>query len=118
MGSFSVEIEIGDSLRERWAALDALVDTGAFITSAPASVLRELGVEPMGQRRVRFRQGEVRHLDYGQTWLRAEGQEIATFALFNDEGATPLLGAYAIEGLFMAVDPVTQHLVPLEEIHI
>ena len=118
MGSFSVEIEIGDSLRERWTTLDALVDTGAFITSVPASILRELGVEPMGQRRVRFGQGEVRHLDYGQTWLRAEGQEIATFVLFNDEGATPLLGAYAIEGLFMAVDPVTQQLVPLEEIHI
>ena len=118
MGTFSVEIEIGDSLREQWVTLDALVDTGAFITSVPASILRELGVEPMGQRRVRFGQGEVRNLDYGQTWLRAEGQEITTFVLFNDEGTTPLLGAYAIEGLFMAVDPVTQQLVPLEEIHI
>ena len=118
MGTFSIEIEIGDTLGERWITLDALVDTGAFITSVPASILRELGVEPMGQRRVRFGQGEVRLLDYGQTWLRAEGQEITTFVLFNDEGTTPLLGVYAIEGLFMAVDPVTQQLVPLEEIHI
>ena len=118
LSSFSVEIEIGDWDREQWVTMDALVDTGAFITSVPASILRELGVEPMGQRRVRFGQGEVRNLDYGQTWLRAEGQEITTFVLFNDEGTTPLLGAYAIEGLFMAVDPVTQQLVPLEEIHI
>ena len=118
LGSFKVEIGIGDPQRERWTTLDALVDTGAFITSAPASVLRELGVEPMGTRRVQFGQGEVRALDYGQTWVRVDDQEIITFVLFNGEGTTPLLGAYALEGLFMAVDPVTQRLVPLETIHI
>ena len=72
----------------------------------------------MGTRHVQFGQGEVRALDYGQTWVRVDDQEIITFVLFNDEGTTPLLGAYALEGLFMAVDPVTQRLVPLETIHI
>ena len=98
--------------------MDALVDTGAFMTSVPASALRSLGVQPTGKRRVRFGQGEVRQLDYGQTWLRFNGQEIMTFILFNEEGTTPLLGSYALEGLFMAVDTVAQQLVPLEEIHI
>ncbi len=118
MGSFNVKIEIGDPTRERWIDMDALVDTGAFITSVPTSVLRALGVQPSGKRRVRFGQGEVRELDYCQTWLRFDGQEIMTFVLFDDEGTTPLLGAYALEGLFVAVDPVAQQLVPLEEIHI
>ncbi len=117
MGSFNVEIEIGGPSRDRWIAADALVDTGAFITSAPASVLRSLGVHPTGKRRVTFGQGEVREMDYGQTWLRFDDQEVMTFVLFNDEGTTPLLGSYALEGLFMAVDPVAQQLVPLEEIH-
>ena len=98
--------------------MDALVDTGAFMTSVPASVLLSLGVQPVGKRRVRFGQGEVRELDYGQTWLRFNGEEIMTFILFNEEGTTPLLGSYALEGLFMAVDPVARQLVPLEEIHI
>ena len=98
--------------------MDALVDTGAFMTSVPASVLLSLGVQPVAKRRVRFGQGEVRELDYGQTWLRFNGQEIMTFILFNEEGTTPLLGSYALEGLFMAVDTVAQQLVPLEEIHI
>ena len=53
MGTFSVEIEIGDSARERWVTLDALVDTGSTMTSAPASLLRDLGVEPEGQRAFR-----------------------------------------------------------------
>ena len=98
--------------------MDALVDTGAFMTSVPASVLLSLGVQLVGKRRVRFGQGEVRELDYGQTWLRFNGEEIMTFILFNEEGTTPLLGSYALEGLFMAVDTVAQQLVPLEEIHI
>ncbi len=118
LGSFHVEIEVGGPARERWIAIDALVDTGAFITSVPTPILRDLGVQPAGKRRVRFGQGEVKDLDYGQTWLRFDGQEIMTFVLFNEENTTPLLGAYALEGLFMAVDPVAQQLVPLEEIHI
>ena len=39
MGTFSVDIQIGEN-RERWVTLE-VVDTGASITSAPASVLRQ-----------------------------------------------------------------------------
>ena len=118
MGSFNVQIEVGDPGGDRWIAIDALVDTGAFMSSVPTSVLYDLGVEPTGKRRVRFGQGEVKELDYGQTWLRFDGQEIITFVLFNEENSTPLLGSYTLEGLFMAVDPVARQLVPLEEIYI
>ncbi len=60
MGTFAVVIEIGNPTRERWVTLDALVDTGATMTSAAASLLRELGVEPVSRRRFKFGQGEVR----------------------------------------------------------
>lgn len=118
MSIFAVQIEIATPSRRDWVGMDAIVDTGAFISSVPASVLRSLGVAPSGRRRVRFGQDDVREMDYVQTWLRFGGQEIMTFVLFNAEGTTPLLGAYALEGLFMAVDPVARRLVPLEEIHI
>ncbi len=114
MGTFTVRIHIGDQERRRWTALDALVDTGASITSAPASVLRDLGVEPMTQERFRFGQGETRVMDVGQTWVRVEGRERITLVLFNEEGTPPLLGALALEGVFMGVDPVGQKLVPVE----
>ena len=114
MGTFTVPIAIGDQEGRRWTTLDAMVDTGASITSAPASVLRELGVEPITQERFRFGQGETRVMDVGQTWVRVEGRERVTLVLFNEEGTLPLLGALALEAAFMSVDPVAQKLVPTD----
>ncbi len=114
MDTFSVQIAIGDHERQRWTTLDALVDTGASITSVPASVLRELGVRPVAQERFRFAQRETRLMDVGQTWVRVEDRERITLVLFNEEGTVPLLGALALETAFMAVDPVAQKLVPAD----
>ena len=114
MGTFSVEIEIGDPLRERWVTLDALVDTGASITLMSGSVLRELGVEPVDSLRFRFAQGEVRTMPIGYTWLRFAGKEILTHVLFNEESSPALLCAMALEGAYMGVNPVEQTLVPVD----
>ena len=114
MGTFSVEIEIGDSLREQWVTMDALVDTGASITSVSSSLLRELGVEPVTSKRFRFAQGEVRTMDIGYTWVRFAGEEVLTQVLFNEEGSPPLLGALALESAYLGVDPVEQRLIPVQ----
>ena len=96
MGTFNVTIAVGDQERRRWTTLDALVDTGASITSVPASVLQDLGVEPLAQRRFRLAQGEARVMDVGQTWIRIEGEEIVTLVLFNEEGTDPLFGCVGV----------------------
>ncbi len=113
MGTFNAQIGIGDSAGEQWVTLDALVDTGASITSAPASILRGLGVTPLRKEQFTFAQGEVREMDIGQTWVRVEGREVITLVLFNEENSLPLLGALALESVFMAVDPMEQKLVPV-----
>ena len=114
MVTFSIPIEISDQERTRWLEFDALVDTGASISSFPASTLRELGIPPLFKQDFRFGQGEVRQMDVGQTWIRVEGREIVTLVLFNDEGTTQLLGAIALESIFMGVDPVEKRLIPAE----
>lgn len=113
MGAFSVQIEVGDASRERWVTMDALVDTGASIVSAPASLFEELDIEPVSKQLFEFAQGEVRLMDIGYTWVRFEGQEILTQVLFNEEGSPPLLGAIALENAFMGVDPVAKRLIPV-----
>ena len=114
MGTFRVQINIGDSRGERWTSLDALVDTGASVVSAPASVLRDLNIAPIMRQTFRSAHGDVREMELGRTWVRFEGREVMTLVVFNDEGSTPLLGALALEEAFLGVDPVGQRLVPVE----
>ena len=114
MGTFMVQIGLGNAERSRWVTFDALVDTGASTTTVPGSILRELGVVAMLQNNFRFARGEVRAMDIGQTWIRVAGFEFITQVVFNDEGTTPLLGAMALEGAYMAVDPVGRRLIPVE----
>jgi clan AA aspartic protease len=114
MGTFYLPIEIGDEQRTNWRTLDALVDTGASSMSMPSSVLHDLGIRPVATERFRFAQGEVRELPVGYTWVRFAGKELVTQVIFNAEGTSPLLGALALEGAYMAVDPVRQRLVPVE----
>ncbi len=114
MGPFYIEISLGCEQRENWRTMDALVDTGASNTSMPASVLRELGMRPVSTERFRFAQGEVRELPIGYAWIRFAGKELITQVIFNAEETSPLLGALALEGAYMAVDPVGQRLIPVE----
>ena len=53
-------------------------------------------------------------MDIGQAWLRVEGKERITVVLLNEENTPALLGALALESLFVGIDPVGQKLVPVE----
>ena len=116
MGTFSVEIGIGSRDGDEWVTLDALVDTGAFVTSAPASLLRGLGVEPIRTQEFTFPDGRTREMEIGQARVRVGDREVTTLVLFNDEGSTPLLGTLTLEGVFMGVDPVHKRLVPIRAV--
>ena len=105
LGTFQVDIEVGGATAENWVKVNALVDTGATMTAVPASVLRQLGVEPTTRKAFQFAQGEIRTMDVGYARVRVEDQEIFTQVLFNDEGTPPLLGAIALENAFFGSRP-------------
>ncbi len=52
-------------------------------------------------------------MEIGYARLRFEGRGIITQVLFNDAGTVPLLGAMALEGAYMDVDPIGKRLVPV-----
>ncbi len=47
MGTFSVQIQVGDLVGQRFVEVEALVDTGASDTVLPQDVLRGLGITPV-----------------------------------------------------------------------
>ncbi len=114
MGTFNVTIEIGDPQGQQFEEVVALVDTGATLTSAPASLLSRLGVIPVRQGTFEFADGRHVQMDIGETRVRVEGMETITSVLFSEEGVAPLLGAMTLEGLLLGVDPFNRRLVPVE----
>ena len=116
MSVFSVPIAIADNDRREWRELSAMVDTGAFASSVPGSVLRDLGVSPVMEMPFQLADGSVRVMDVAHTWVRVNGLEVMTNIAFNDEYTTPLLGALALETLMLSVDPDGQRLIPWQYI--
>ena len=113
MGTFHVNINVGDPQGERYEAMDTLVDTGSTHSTLPGSVLRRLGVPADRQVEFELADGSIVKHDVGQTRVRIDGQSAIVPVVFAEEGSEPLLGAVALEIFLLTVDPVRQRLVPV-----
>ena len=112
MGTFKWSLRVASMDGHRSRDVEATVDTGAAYTTLPGSLLRELGVEPMDKRRFLLADGRRIWMDIGHAWATIDGESVTTLVVFGEDDAPPLLGAYTLEGLALAVDPVEQRLVP------
>lgn len=113
MGAFRVTIEIGDPSGQRFETVEALVDTGATYTTASAPLLARLGVVPHTRDSFVLADGRRVERDIGRTWVRVDGRGEITLVVFGDPDTPPLLGAYTLEGLRLAADPVGRRLIPV-----
>ena len=112
MGTFTWPLRISSMDGQQSLDIEATVDTSAAYTTIPARLLRELGIEPMGTRRFLLADGWRVEMEYGQAWATIDGESVVTIVAFGEDNAPPLLGAYTLEGLALAVDPSSQRLVP------
>jgi predicted aspartyl protease len=118
MGTFNVEVEIGDPHGQHWEKVSLPVDTGSLYTVVPRSTLQRLEVKPLRRARFRVADGRTFDQEIGQTWLRINGFSVISIVAFGEQADEPLLGAYALEGLLLAVDPVGTRLVPTEALRL
>ncbi len=113
MGLFKQEIEVGRQPGGPYRRVEALVDTGASYTWLPASILREMGVEPDFRMPFVLAGGRQVEKDMAQIHVRVDGRARYTPCIFGDEGTTPLLGIVTLEELGLGVDPVNRRLIPV-----
>ncbi len=97
----------------RYRDVELLADTGAIYTVLPTSLLKELGVRPMGRRRFRLTNNQVIERDVGIVGIEIQGIKTHTIAVFGDEDVY-LLGVVTLEELGLEVDPIKGELRPLE----
>src|SRR5688572_14792428 len=96
MPTFRKRIRFLDLTGNRSAEIDALVHTGATFSQVPAEVGRQLGLVPIGTRRLVLANGEtVDHpIANALVQISEHGAPVATAVIIGPEGATPLLGAH------------------------
>ena len=112
MGTFDVPVRISGMSGGASIDIEATVDTGSAYTTLPASLPRQLGVDPIDLRRFVLADGHIVETEIGEARATLGDASITTVGAFGEEGFPPLLGAYTLEGLGLAVDPVLQRLVP------
>jgi len=113
VGTFRVEVEVGDPTGQRFERYEAVVDTGSTYSVFPATVLGRLGVEPHRTSAFELADGSRKEWPIGRTWLRLDGRQELSLVVFGDEDTEPILGAVALEEFLLAPDPVRRKLVPV-----
>lgn len=112
MGTFSHTVEVSDMDGQRFESLEALVDIGPSYTVIPGSLLRGLGIAPQERIEFELADGRIIERDIGDARIRVGGRSAATIVVFGDEGVSSSLGAYTLQGVMLAFDPVNKRLIP------
>jgi clan AA aspartic protease len=111
MGATHVTVSVvnpADTSR-RWDGL-FLVDTGSIDCYVPGNRLREIGLQPVGQRTDEMADGTEVALDVAVAQIEFMGEVVGATVIFGQDDAEPLLGVTALESVGIEVDPQSQRL--------
>ena len=111
MGMTHVEIDVANvASPDVVETVDFLVDSGATYSVVPAETLERLGIEPLTE--------QVFRLAGGRRVSRKKGGAVFKFrerigvadVIFGESGDSNLLGAFTLEALGLALDPLKREL--------
>jgi clan AA aspartic protease len=94
------------------AEVPLLVDTGATLSWIPRDVLERLGVKAYSRLPFSVADGRLLERDVTAVLLTIDGRKAPVEVAFGEAGETAVLGATALEGLGLLVDPVGKKLIP------
>jgi predicted aspartyl protease len=124
MGRVTTEATV-ENLKDLWAAErglrtaeevrrlvipDALADTGATRLSLPTSLIRQLGLDRIGTKRVTSSIGPAQAAVYGPVRLTIMGRDCTEDVLEVPDGVPVLIGQIPLETLDLVVDPCNRKL--------
>ncbi|MBT4497146.1 MAG: aspartyl protease [Gemmatimonadetes bacterium] len=114
MGLTVLEIEVGNPAEpEVTEKMEFLIDSGAIYSVVPAPVLEKLGIKSLAEEEFRLADGSkikrkkgIALFKYGE---RIGGADV----IFGEEEDSLLLGAFTLEALGLALDPLRRELKPM-----
>lgn len=113
MGTFQVEVEIGDLQGEQWERLSATVGTRATFALVPRATLERLGVEADRRIPLRHTDGRLIEKNAGQTWLRIGDKSRIGIVIFGEGDDPVLVGMNTLQGMLLEPNFEDAALVPV-----
>ena len=116
MGTFTVGCLIKNHVdREKSVQIDRLmVDTGSEATWIPRKQLERAEIKPEKRQAYQMANGQFVYRDVGYAIVRVGQRETVDEIVFAEKGDYVLLGARAMEGLLLWVDPKNKKLIEIE----
>ena len=118
VGTFTVEIEVGNPSREEFVAVEALVDTGAIYNMLPEDLLDRLGVPRLETDVFELADDSLVEYWIGSASVRIQERTLPVPVVFARPDNTPLLGATTLEIFRLVADPVNERLAPAPRIRV
>jgi aspartyl protease family protein len=114
MGLTHIDLEIANPAKPKQRArIEFLIDTGAYYSVVPASVLRKLGIKPHSKRTFTLADGSKITRRLGDVQFRFDGRQGASPVIFGEKDDSILLGSVSLEALGLMIDPLKRQLRPL-----
>jgi clan AA aspartic protease len=114
MGLTVLEVEVGNPANpEVTEKVEFLIDSGAIYSVVPAPVLEKLAIKPITEQEFRLADGTKVVRKKGIALFRYGERVGEADVVFGQEGDHKLLGAFTLEALGLALDPLKRELRPL-----
>ena len=114
MGLTFLEIEVGNpSAPDDTRKIEFLIDSGAIYSVVPRAILEELGIRPLARQEFRLASGGKIVRDKGVAIFRYGDRVGGADVIFGEEDDMQLLGAFTLEALGLALDPMKRELMAL-----
>jgi clan AA aspartic protease len=114
MGLTYLEVEIGNPAHpDVTEKIEFLVDSGAIYSVVPVPVLEKLGIKPLKEEKFFLADGTKITRNKGVALFRYGERVGGADVIFGEEGDANLLGAFTLEALGLALDPLKRELKPL-----
>lgn len=114
MGLTVLNIDVGNPAKPKATVpIEFLIDSGAIYSVVPTLVLKKLNIKPLAKEEFRLADGSTITRKKGGALFKYEGKIGVADVIFGEKGDSNLLGAFTLEALGLALDPIRRELKPL-----
>jgi clan AA aspartic protease len=114
MGLTVLEVEVGNpNSQEITEKLEFLIDSGAIYSVVPAGILERLGIKRLAQQEFRLADGTKIVRSKGIALFKYGDRIGGADVIFGEDGDSVILGAFTLEALGLALDPLRRELKPI-----